>query len=101
MSLLKLYRGESAPTSAPSSDERTPDILSYESHFQRWRDYRNGPVWRARTLRNNDRCPKCARPQVEPLELADAVRNRNNMPIPGTATLVGFHCLTCHWEWPA
>lgn len=59
------------------------------------------PLLRARALYKNRSCPTCRHPVVEPLELDDALRNRNNMPIPGTATLVGFHCQRCQREWPA
>lgn len=58
-------------------------------------------VQRAKLLRENDQCPHCRHAVVEPLELADAMMGRNNRPVPGTGTLVGFHCLRCHWEWPA
>jgi len=98
---LKLFRGDEVGQrpAIPSADE--PRILNYESYATRWRRYRNTPVNRARSLRTNDRCPKCSRGVVEPLELADGLRSRNNLPVPGTATLVGFHCLHCDWEWPA
>jgi len=56
---------------------------------------------RARVLYANRRCPYCKHPVVEPLELADGVRNRHRSTIPGTATLVGFHCDSCYREWPA
>lgn len=101
MSRLKLFRGDRTACDPSVSRGDAPGVLSYESHFRRWRDYRNGAASRAKTLRNNDECPHCRRALVEPLELADAVLSRNNLPIPGTATLVGFHCLTCHWEWSA
>ena len=119
MSRLKLFLGEEtshAPrvTSVPFPDNSSlsachdsvttaefPALLDYESHADRWRKYRNSPLDRARSLRHNDRCPHCRHGLVEPLELADGVRSRNHQPIPGTATLVGFHCLACHWEWPA
>jgi hypothetical protein len=58
-------------------------------------------VSRALTLFENSECPTCQRSSVEPLELRDAQLNRNDRPIPGTATLVGFHCLHCDTEWPA
>lgn len=101
MSRLKLYRGDAPPVVPTACEDRAAGVLSYESHFQRRRQFPDDTLQRARTLRTNDRCPHCARARVEPLELADALRNRNNRPIPGTATLVGFHCRHCHWEWPA
>ncbi len=59
------------------------------------------PQDRARILQQNNCCPECAQHSVEPLELADAVISpKNRMPVPGTATIVGFHCNDCGTEWP-
>lgn len=59
------------------------------------------PVDRARVIRENAVCPECEALNVEPLELHDAVISpRNRMPVPGTATIVGFHCNSCDTEWP-
>ena len=57
-------------------------------------------VTRAQMLRENRECPDCGHPVVEPVELNDGVHNQNGLPIPGTATLVGFHCTRCDREWP-
>ncbi|HUG18776.1 MAG TPA: hypothetical protein VMM56_07340 [Planctomycetaceae bacterium] len=56
---------------------------------------------RAQTIRDNRQCIDCGHPIVELLELNDGTFNRNGMPIPGTATLVGFRCASCNAEWPA
>jgi hypothetical protein len=115
MSRLKVFCGEETARRNSVSLADDPPIFNYESYADRWRKYRNDPLDargslrrfgndpldRARSLRCNDRCPHCSRSLVKPLELDDAVRSRNNLPIPGTATLVGFHCEGCHWEWPA
>ena len=59
------------------------------------------PVVRARAIRENSVCPECATADVELLELEDAViSSRSHRPIPGTATIVGFHCCSCGLEWP-
>lgn len=59
------------------------------------------PVDRARILRENSTCPECSGRSVEPLELQDAVISpKSRLPIPGTATIVGFHCNDCATEWP-
>ncbi len=59
------------------------------------------PVDRARLLHQNSICPECAHHDIEPLELEDAVISpRNRLPVPGTATIVGFHCNDCGIEWP-
>ena len=59
------------------------------------------PVDRARIIRENAVCPECSASDVEPLELQDAmISPKNRLPIPGTATIVGFHCNDCETEWP-
>ena len=59
------------------------------------------PVDRARILHENTECPECSKNNVEPLELQDAIISpRSRQPIPGTATIVGFHCCDCGTEWP-
>lgn len=58
-------------------------------------------VERAQRLHVNRQCPFCAHPMVRPVELDNATVNRCGQPIPGTATLVGFHCLGCQAEWSA
>ena len=56
---------------------------------------------RARIIRANTVCPECSRMDIEPVELQDAVISpKNRLPIPGTATIVGFHCNDCGTEWP-
>ncbi len=59
------------------------------------------PVDRARIIHDNAVCPECSALDVEPLELQDGmISPRNRMPVPGTATIVGFHCNSCETEWP-
>lgn len=59
------------------------------------------PVDRARILSDNTECPQCEKHDIEPLELQDAVISpKSRLPIPGTATIVGFHCNDCGTEWP-
>ncbi|MFK7820423.1 MAG: hypothetical protein AB8G99_17005 [Planctomycetaceae bacterium] len=56
---------------------------------------------RARILFENQKCAYCGKATVEPLELDDAVvSGKNNRVVPGTATIVGFHCHSCSEEWP-
>lgn len=58
-------------------------------------------VDRARLIHQNSTCPECGHQDIEPLELADSViSSRSRLPIPGTATIVGFHCNDCGVEWP-
>lgn len=59
------------------------------------------PAERARLIRDNGICPECETLDVEPLELEDGlISPRNHRPVPGTATIVGFHCNCCGTEWP-
>jgi predicted RNA-binding Zn-ribbon protein involved in translation (DUF1610 family) len=58
-------------------------------------------VDRARLIHQNGTCPECGHQDIEPLELADSmISPRNRLPVPGTATIVGFHCNDCGTEWP-
>jgi hypothetical protein len=102
MSRLKVYYGDDASFPAAVAAPADPVIYNYQSYAGRiGNSLLSEPTLRARALRTNDTCPHCRRSLVEPLELDDGMRTRNNLPIPGTATLVGFHCLNCHREWPA
>lgn len=56
-------------------------------------------VTRARVLYENRQCRECGYPVVEPIELSDSMVNLSGLAIPGTATLVGFHCCGCDAEW--
>lgn len=59
------------------------------------------PIDRARLLHDNSECPHCEKSDIEPLELQDAVISpKSRLPVPGTATIVGFHCNECGSEWP-
>ena len=79
-----------------------PAILSFVEAVRHRQQVRMPDVaTRARSVYYNVNCPCCKRTAVVPLVLNDALRNRNRMPIPGTATLVGFHCNECRYEWPA
>ena len=58
-------------------------------------------VDRAKVLFENRQCPYCNHVNVEPIQLHDSVVSvRNHRPVPGTATIVGFHCHSCNSEWP-
>ncbi len=59
------------------------------------------PAERARIIHDNSSCPECEFTDVEPLELEDGlISSRNHRLVPGTATIVGFHCNNCRTEWP-
>lgn len=106
MSRLKLYLPDElsrCEALAPSETKRDDDmILPFRGRnriagisSQRTLDV----LVRAQLLRDNRECPECGHPLVEPVELNDARVSRNGMPIPGTATLVGFRCCSCEIEW--
>lgn len=110
MSRLKLYwpdaRGQvngAAPVAVSNDQSAEPAVIPF-SRTNRWSGADSPSsevIERAATLRANCVCPACRRPGVEPIELNDAVLGRGNLPIPGTATLVGFRCNGCDTEWPA
>lgn len=101
MSRLKLYRPEGREAGERFGDP-DPPIVPFRRHRNRaGRNRLVEATSRARTLHANSRCPVCRHPVIEPIELNDGARSRNNLPIPGTATLVGFRCERCESEWPA
>jgi hypothetical protein len=55
---------------------------------------------RARALHENRCCPRCRRAGAVPLDLGDGDDRNAAMPVPGSATLVGFYCDGCGAEWP-
>lgn len=101
-------------TAASSEAEATPSLealeLATDRHIIPFESHKRTtiisgryvePVERARLLSDNSVCPECEKSDIEPLELADAVISPGSrLPIPGTATIVGFHCNECGTEWP-
>lgn len=107
---LKLF---SPDDNAPHTDDHSdhspvlsigePDILPFQSH--RRTTVLSGrfmpAVERARILHENTECPECGKSTIQPLELNDAIISpRSRLPIPGTATIIGFRCEECSCEWP-
>lgn len=106
MSRLNIF---SPPLDDPAAPVVLPFLLAvghrgHTRHLQRTGDSQQRSVGRAvhraRALNANRTCRFCQHPQVEPIELADPQYGRGNLPIPGTASLVGFRCHRCHSEWP-
>jgi hypothetical protein len=58
-------------------------------------------VQRSRLLHMHRRCKDCGRPTVQPVERNDSVLGKNRLPVPGTSTVLGFHCDYCQSEWSA
>ncbi len=110
---LKLY----APDEVEVRDQEYPNLSVYhdpqpdtdeDCEVLSWRFVRrNGQpsfieaVQRSRLLHMHRRCQECGRPTVQPVERNDAVLGKNRLPIPGTSTVVGFHCNYCQSEWSA
>jgi hypothetical protein len=101
MSHLKLFRPDGLDIEERGGEIDAPVILPF-ARLNYSSDCRLlDPLSRARTIHANRCCCNCGYPVVEPIELDDSIMNRNRLPIPGTATLVGFRCDRCHLEWPA
>jgi hypothetical protein len=91
------------PEEVGDREEGEPEILSWNRIATQPRT-QNTPslmelLARTRTLYRNKRCRSCNRPTVEPVEMDDALVSKNRMPVPGSATLVGFQCQYCRHEW--
>ncbi|MBM4076496.1 MAG: hypothetical protein FJ267_12765 [Planctomycetes bacterium] len=104
MSRLSVFWPEdSGSRSAAILDE--PRILPFRKPVLRFQkpDYKHQQmpdvISRARVIYDNRQCRECLSPVVELVQLDDAMVNRQGLNIPGTATLVGFHCLSCDHEW--
>ncbi|MFH5804745.1 hypothetical protein, partial [Alienimonas sp. DA493] len=60
----------------------------------------DSPLTRAKALHANRTCKSCGAGGVEPVLLSDGVRDASGQLVPGSGTLVGFHCCRCQKEWP-
>ena len=101
MSRLSVYWPDETDSAEIVKDE--PRILPFPT-LQKVADFesrRMDVVTRARILFANRKCRDCGYPVVEPIELQDSMTNLSGLAIPGTATLIGFHCCGCQNEWPA
>lgn len=105
---LKLYAPDSEVAEADdlglnlyreSHDE--PEVLSWRVMRRDGQPSYLEILNRSRLLHMHRRCHECGRPTVQPLERDDAALGKNRLPIPGTATVVGFHCVYCSTEWSA
>ncbi len=102
---LRLFapQDDPAPSEPGGEESDRPHILPFHRYSRATViSGRYTPVVRrAKILHDNSVCPECGSAGVEPLELDDAlISHRNHQPVPGTATLVGFHCHQCGAEWP-
>ena len=102
MSRLRIFCPEEANSLPGSIGDNQPSVSQFASLAIRFQGRRmQDAVDRARLIHANRRCPFCQHSSVGLIQLQDAILNRNRMPIPGTATLVGFHCDCCGKEWPS
>ena len=118
MSRLKIFRPDESLDEDYSADSSEPTILKFPQaddtvsqpasasqlfpvhRFRRYVASNNDQtVERARLIHSNRTCPSCGRGNVEPITLQDAATNRTAHAIPGTSTIVGFHCCSCGSEW--
>lgn len=107
MSCLKLYAPHEAELAGEVEygeslriDASEPEILSWETYRRSRKLSLIEILARTRALYQNKRCRDCGRPTVQPVEHDDALLGKNRAPIPGSATLLGFHCDYCRTEWP-
>lgn len=85
-----------------SNPDEPADVISFSSPARYTRPTSMMELLaRSRTLHRNRQCRHCERAAVEPIHREDALLNRSQLPIPGTATLVGFRCQCCRREWRA
>lgn len=91
---------ESSPPAIAAVDEDTPVILSFMEWAPRLRSRAGSALRRAHTLLQNSRCPECRSPAVLPLHLNDGRTDQDGRLIPGSSSVVGFHCDRCQHEWP-
>ncbi len=101
MSMLKLFR----PDTKHSSEPR-PHVVSFRQPWESRKKLQLDEgtlraISRAKMIRKQNACPECGCASVAPIELENPILNRNRLPIPGTASLVGFRCTKCEAEWPA
>lgn len=106
---LRLYAPdvtEATETEYPSlglyhEPEEEPEVLSWRVMRRDGQPSYLEIINRSRMLHMHRRCHQCGRPTVQPLERDDATLGKNRLPVPGTATVVGFHCVYCQSEWTA
>ena len=94
MSELRVFWPEDFQLPAPARAQQAVAVRSVRAAV-----VRPDVVQRARVVRENRICRVCGNSGVLPLVGDDAEVSRNGRPIPGTGTLLGFHCCGCGCEW--
>ncbi|MFP6761986.1 MAG: hypothetical protein VB858_00160 [Planctomycetaceae bacterium] len=113
--MLRIFRPEDeiappVPVDSPAirasiadqpEDGYQPVLLNFQEWSDRLRGHSQSQLHRARQIHANCECPECHAALIVPLVLNDGRREPSGEEVPGTATLVGFHCDICSAEWPA
>jgi hypothetical protein len=103
MTRLRVYSGpETKYRLSRITGEDRPDVIPISAFTARRgrAAVADSALTRAKALHENRRCRHCGQSGVEPVMLNDGLRDGSGQYIPGTATLVGFHCTCCRVEWP-
>jgi hypothetical protein len=97
---LRVYRGpETSRSESRFPEEDRADVISLARFVDREAASRS-PLSRAKALHANRCCRFCGSSRVDPVTLNDGLRDGSGQYVPGSATLVGFHCEECREEWP-
>lgn len=100
MARLRIYDGPEVASRFTRIDgEGQADVIPFAARSHN-RFIADTPLSRAKALYRNRRCCYCGHGTVDPVTLSDGLRDASGQYIPGSATLVGFHCSCCHAEWP-
>ena len=88
---------------SPSREQRNDEveqIFSLRDFRETWRtDSAQRTRLRAKLERANRSCSCCQRATVEPVENDDSLLNRQGHVIPRSASLAGFSCWSCGYQW--
>jgi hypothetical protein len=100
---LRVYRGPETVSrfSRTETADGQPDVIPLDVFLaSRKRLAAETPLSRAKALHQNRFCRFCGHSAVTPVTLNDGQRDGSGQYVPGSATLVGFHCRRCRAEWP-
>ena len=97
---LSLYAPIDADWQSGTDCNDDPVILSFRRNAARSGQGRQRDLLsRARIIHENRCCPVCGRAAVVPVDAEQQLKFRNQMPVPGSGTLVGFECECCDHAW--
>jgi hypothetical protein len=102
MTRLRVYRGPETNRGSRFSSAERPGVIPFSALVARHTRLAvaNAALDRAKALHSNRSCRNCGCSGVEPVTLNDGLRDGSGQYVPGSATLVGFHCTRCRSEWP-